>query len=67
MEDSCRKCSWKTNIHCGFASDDSCVFMALNRCLVVRASCLRQMNSLKPFSKIVKGKCPKDKPKCPKT
>ncbi|KAH8314075.1 hypothetical protein KR067_007683, partial [Drosophila pandora] len=65
--DSCQVCSWKTNIHCGIAADDSCVFGGLNKCLVERASCLRQMNNLTPFSQIMKGKCPTDKPRCPKT
>ncbi|KPU73705.1 uncharacterized protein Dana_GF26813 [Drosophila ananassae] len=46
QEDSCQVCSWKTNIHCGIAADDSCAFGGLNKCLVERASCLRQMNNL---------------------
>ncbi|XP_032583518.1 uncharacterized protein LOC116803608 isoform X1 [Drosophila sechellia] len=66
IADECLTCDWKSNIHCGKVADGSCVFTALNRCQVERVSCRREQKKLKPFTEIVKGKCPKDKEKCAK-
>nr|XP_016993317.2 accessory gland protein Acp63F [Drosophila takahashii] len=53
------------DVHCGKAAN-GCVFTGLNRCQVERVSCRREQKGMPPFSEIVKGVCPKDKPKCKK-
>ncbi|XP_016993317.3 accessory gland protein Acp63F [Drosophila takahashii] len=64
-EDECTTCDWKMDVHCGKAAN-GCVFTGLNRCQVERVSCRREQKGMPPFSEIVKGVCPKDKPKCKK-
>ncbi|XP_017062987.1 accessory gland protein Acp63F [Drosophila eugracilis] len=65
-ENECTDCDWEKDVHCGKASDGSCVFSALNRCQVERISCRREQKGLPSFTEIVKGKCPKGKPRCPR-
>ncbi|XP_017041250.1 accessory gland protein Acp63F [Drosophila ficusphila] len=65
-EEECPTCDWSNEVHCGEVSDGTCVFTALNRCQVERVSCRREQKGSPPFTKIYKGKCPSDKPKCNK-
>ncbi|XP_043650344.1 accessory gland protein Acp63F [Drosophila teissieri] len=65
-DDQCLVCGWNSDVHCGKVADGSCVFTGLNRCHVERVSCRREEKKLKPFTEIVKGRCPKDIKKCVK-